>query len=70
MNDIEFETIEKRYDELLERLVKGGEFLENPLIKPEMYEAGMKKFNRLWDEMMVVRRIYFDHVLRRNGHEK
>lgn len=36
-------------DELLERIVRGAEYLENPLIKPEDYERGMKLYDELCD---------------------
>jgi len=65
MTDQEFEELSRRYDELLERLVKGAKFLENPLIKPEVYEAGMRKFDRLWNEALEVREKWWNHVLGR-----
>lgn len=37
--------IEKEYFALLERIVKGAEYLENPLIKPEDYAKGMRLYN-------------------------
>ena len=64
----EFETLEKRYDELLERLVKGAEFLENPLIKPEVYEAGLRKYERLTIEFLTVKKQYLDHYLGEENH--
>lgn len=68
MND-EFEEIEQRYDNLLERIVKGAEFLDNPLIKPDVYEAGLQKYDRLCDELMDVKRRYHDQITWR-GHER
>lgn len=38
---------EEEYQEALERLVRGAEYLSNPLIKPEDYERGMKLYNEL-----------------------
>lgn len=61
----EFEELERRYDELLGRLVNGAEFLDNPIIKPEVYKAGLKKYDRLCEEFMTVKKQYLDHVLGR-----
>lgn len=63
----EFKDLNRHYDELLDRLVKGANFLDNPLIKPEVYEAGMKKFERIWNEAMEVRERYWNHVLGGDG---
>ncbi|MBH8609128.1 hypothetical protein [Thermoactinomyces sp. CICC 10521] len=38
---------EAEYFELLDRIVKGAEYLENPLIRPEDYAKGLKLYNEL-----------------------
>jgi len=38
---------EKEYFTLLDRIVKGAEYLDNPLIKPEDYAKGMKLYDAL-----------------------
>lgn len=38
---------EGEYFTLLERIVKGAEYLDNPLIKPEDKEKGMKLYDAL-----------------------
>jgi hypothetical protein len=47
----EFQRVEHMTDEeyfkLLKRIVKGAEYLENPLIKKEDYEKGMKLYDKL-----------------------
>ena len=40
---------------LLARIVKGAEYLENPLIKPDDYEKGMKLYDELVDKFMKMR---------------
>lgn len=49
-------TMDEEYEKLLERIVKGANFLDNPLIKPLEYERGMKKYDRLCDEAMEMRK--------------
>ena len=44
------------YMKLLDRLVKGAEYLENPIIKPEDYEKGKKLYDQLEYEIMKVKR--------------
>ncbi|CAM4099772.1 hypothetical protein L1N85_10805 [Paenibacillus alkaliterrae] len=35
------------YNELLARIVKGAEYLENPIIKPQDYKRGMALYDEL-----------------------
>ena len=46
---------EKEYFALLERIVKGAEYLENPLIKPEDYAKGMRLYNELCKRVLEYR---------------
>lgn len=46
---------DEEYTHLLERIVKGAEFLDNPLIKETDYERGMKKYDRLCEEVRAYR---------------
>lgn len=43
---------EEEYHETLERIVKGAEYLSNPLIKPEDYEKGMKLYDELCEKIL------------------
>lgn len=43
---------EEEYFELLNRLVKGAEYLSNPLIKPEDYEKGLKIYDAIEEKIM------------------
>ena len=47
---------DEEYDKLLERIVKGAEYLENPLIKPEDFEKGMKLYDELCSTAIEYRR--------------
>jgi hypothetical protein len=38
---------DEEYDALLGRIVKGAEYLENPLIKPADYKKGMALYDEL-----------------------
>lgn len=46
---------EREYFILLLRIAKGAEFLENPLIKPEDYDRGMKKYDKLCKRVLEYR---------------
>lgn len=46
---------EDEYNETLKRLVKGAEYLSNPLIKSEDYEKGMKLYNELEQRILEYR---------------
>jgi hypothetical protein len=59
--------IDHEYEELLSRIVKGAEFLENPNIHPDMYEKGLQKYDRLCEEFMAVKKRYLDYVLGRES---
>jgi hypothetical protein len=43
---------EENYFSLLERILKGAEYLSNPLIKPGDYERGMKRYDALCERVM------------------
>jgi hypothetical protein len=43
---------EENYFSLLERILKGAEYLSNPLIKPGDYERGMKRYDALCEQVM------------------
>lgn len=43
------------YMKLLERIVKGAEYLDNPLIKEEEKVKGMALYDRLVEEAMTCR---------------
>ena len=47
-------TNDEEYFKILKRIVNGADYLENPLIKPEDYEKGMK----LYDELCKAAREY------------
>lgn len=49
---------EEEYFAILERIVKGAEYLENPLIKEEDYEKGMKLYDKLCEQ---VQRYHQEH---------
>lgn len=38
---------EDEYNALLARIVKGAEYLENPIIKPQDYKTGMTLYDEL-----------------------
>ena len=38
---------DKEYNECLERLVNGAEYLDDPLLSEEDYKRGMKLYNEL-----------------------
>lgn len=40
-------TNDEEYHKVLERIVKGAEYLDNPLIKPEDREKGMQLYDQL-----------------------
>lgn len=44
---------EQEYTKLLERIIKGAEYLDNPLIKPEDYEKGMKLYDKLCEQALI-----------------
>lgn len=54
MNPIPVNDID--YMSLLDRIIKGAEFLENPIIKPEDHERGMKKYERLCEAARAYRK--------------
>ena len=41
-------TTDEEYEAILKRVVKGAEYLENPLITEEDKRKGMKLFDELW----------------------
>lgn len=43
---------EEEYFKLLERIIKGAEYLDNPLIKPEDYRKGMKLYDALCEQVL------------------
>jgi hypothetical protein len=43
---------EENYFYLLERIIKGAEYLSNPLIKPGDVERGMKRYDVLCEQVM------------------
>lgn len=43
---------EEEYFSLLNRLVKGAQYLENPLIKPEDYEKGMRIYDAIAKQIL------------------
>ncbi|WP_164491872.1 hypothetical protein [Staphylospora marina] len=43
---------EAEYLKLLDRIVKGAEYLENPLIKPEDYSRGMRLYDQLVQQLL------------------
>ncbi|MBA4543973.1 MULTISPECIES: hypothetical protein [Thermoactinomyces] len=45
-------TTDEQYVEYLERIVKGAQYLENPLIKPEDYAKGMKLYDALCERVL------------------
>ncbi len=47
---------ELEYFNLLERIVKGAEYLGNPLIKPEEYERVLPGYDRLCQQAMEMRK--------------
>jgi len=51
---------EDEYNELLKRLVKGAEYLSNPLIKPDDYKKGMKLYNELEQKILEYRGVKED----------
>lgn len=42
-----FPRNDDEYNELLARIVKGAEYLENPIIKQKDFERGMKLYDEL-----------------------
>lgn len=44
---------DKEYNETLKRMVKGAEYLENPLIKRTDYEKGLKLYNELERKILI-----------------
>lgn len=48
-------TSEEQYFEYLERVRKGAEFLDNPLIKPEDYKRGLKRYDDLCQRVLEYR---------------
>lgn len=50
-------TNDEEYDQLMARIVKGAEYLENPLIKPHDFERGMKKYDELCAAALEYQRI-------------
>lgn len=47
---------EQEYFALLERIVKGAEFLENPLLRPEDHAKWMKLYDELCRQAQQMRR--------------
>lgn len=43
---------EQEYFQLLERIVKGAEYLANPLIKPVEYQKYLKLYDQLVEKAM------------------
>lgn len=48
------------YEAVLKRIVNGAEYLENPMIKPEDYEKGIKLYDELVEIAMEYRRSHAD----------
>lgn len=44
-----------KYNDLLKRLVKGAEYLDNPLIKKEDYTKGMELYNQIDEEIDIIK---------------
>lgn len=49
-------TNDEEYFALLDRIIKGADFLDNPLIKPEQYEKGMRKYDQLCEAARAYRK--------------
>lgn len=47
---------ESEYFDLLARIVKGAEYLDNPLIKQDDFDKGMKLYDSLVDSAISYRR--------------
>ncbi|GAB7387402.1 hypothetical protein BSNK01_12380 [Bacillaceae bacterium] len=43
---------EQEYFKLLERLVKGADYLDNPLLLPEEYEKGRKLYDEIEEKIL------------------
>ncbi|NBI28322.1 hypothetical protein [Chengkuizengella marina] len=48
---------EEEYNKLLERVVKGAEYLSNPMIKEKDYEYGLRVYDTLCEEVRSFRRV-------------
>jgi len=57
---------EEEYFALLERIVKGAEYLENPLIKPEDYQKGMRLYDQLCEQVYAYHKAHRNNVGERN----
>lgn len=53
---------EEEYNDLLERIVKGAEYLSNPLIKKEDYEKGMKLYDALCEKALKHRMSWYGEI--------
>lgn len=49
-------TMEQEYQKLLNRIVKGAEYLANPLIKPRDFEKGMLLYDSLCKKLEELKR--------------
>jgi transcriptional accessory protein Tex/SPT6 len=53
-------TSYSEYEAVLKRIVNGAEYLENPMIKPEDYEKGIKLYDQLVELAIEYRRTHAD----------
>jgi hypothetical protein len=65
-------TNDEEYFQALARLVKGADYISNPLIKPDDYDKGMKLFDELAEKIIAYRtspkgRIYDELTERLNN---
>ena len=44
---MDMQDLEKEYFQLLDRLVKGAEYLSNPMITEEDYKKGLALYNKI-----------------------
>jgi hypothetical protein len=49
MKNLQIPTTDHEYNLLLERVVKGAEYLENPIITENDYKKGLKLYDQLWN---------------------
>ncbi|CAH1205731.1 hypothetical protein PAECIP111893_02404 [Paenibacillus plantiphilus] len=56
---------DEEYNALLERIVKGAEYLENPLIKPDDYRKGMVLYDQLYESAIAYRAAKSNHETNR-----
>lgn len=56
LDELELAYYQFQYYVLGNRILKGAEFLEQPNLRPELYKAGMDKYDRLCDMYMDVQR--------------